>query len=431
MTRRTVARATALEGVGLHLGVPCRLTFLPAPSGAGIVFRRADLPGSPLIAARVEHAVLSERRTQLGKEPVAVHTVEHVLAAVLARELDDVVIELSGPEPPVMDGSAQPFVEALRQGGIAEQAGDVHYLRLRAPVRVCDGDSVYEAIPASSLELDVTIDFPHPLIGRQRGQYQVTAESFERELARARTFGFTYEVDALRAKGLIRGASTQNAVVVGEEGVVDNELRWPDEFVRHKAMDCVGDLALAGARVRARVVAVKPSHRGTVLLVRAMKEAAKDAMKDTITKAPGGSMDVEAIMRVLPHRYPFLLVDRILELDPGKRVVGVKNVTINEPFFQGHFPGHPIMPGVLIIEAMAQVGGMLLLGAIPDPQSKVVYFTSLNNVKFRRPVKPGDQLRCELDVLQVRGSMCKMQGVAKVDGEVVAEAEMGAIVRER
>jgi len=435
MTRRTVARATALEGVGLHLGMPCRLTFLPAPSGAGIVFRRADLPGSPLISARVEHAVLTERRTQLGKDLVAVHTVEHVLAAVLARELDDVVIELSGPEPPVMDGSAQPFVEALRQGGIAEQAGDVHYLQLRTAVRVCDGDSVYEALPAQTLELDVTIDFPHPLIGKQRGKYRVTAESFERELARARTFGFVHEVDALRAKGLIRGASTQNAVVVGENGVVDNELRWPDEFVRHKAMDCVGDLALAGARIRARVQTTRPSHRGTVLLVRAMKEAAREAeadtMKDLTTTETSRIMDVEDIMKVLPHRYPFLLVDRILELDPGKRVVGVKNVTINEPFFQGHFPGHPIMPGVLIIEAMAQVGGMLLLGAIPDPQSKVVYFTSLNNVKWRRPVKPGDQLRFELDMLQVRGLMCKMQGVAKVDGEVVAEAEMGAMVRDR
>ena len=433
MTRRTVARATVLEGVGLHLGVPCRLTFLPAPSGAGIVFRRADLPGAPLIAARVEHAVLTERRTQLGKEPVAVHTVEHVLAAVLARELDDVVIELSGPEPPVMDGSAQPFVEALRQAGIAEQAGDVHYLQLRSPVRICDGESVYEALPASALELDVTIDFPHPLIGKQRGRYRVTADTFERELARARTFGFMHEVDTLRAKGLIRGASTQNAVVVGDDGIVDNELRWPDEFVRHKAMDCVGDLALAGARVRARVQTTRPSHRGTVLLVRAMKEAAREAetMKDLTTSEVSGVMDVEDIMKVLPHRYPFLLVDRILELEPGKRVVGVKNVTINEPFFQGHFPGHPIMPGVLIIEAMAQVGGMLLLGAIEDPQSKVVYFTSLNNVKWRRPVKPGDQLRFELEVLQVRGLMCKMQGVAKVDGEVVCEAEMGAMVRDR
>jgi UDP-3-O-[3-hydroxymyristoyl] N-acetylglucosamine deacetylase/3-hydroxyacyl-[acyl-carrier-protein] dehydratase len=432
MTRRTIARAVSLEGVGLHLGVPCRLTFLPAPSGAGIVFRRADLPGSPLISARVEHAVLTERRTQLGKDPVAVHTVEHVLAAVLARGLDDVVIELSGPEPPVMDGSARPFVEVLREAGIAEQPGDVHYLQLRTAVRVCDGDSIYEATPASDLELDVTIDFPHPLIGRQQGTFRVTADSFEKELAGARTFGFVHEVDALRSKGLIRGASTQNAVVLGDDGVVENSLRWPDEFLRHKALDCVGDLALAGVRIRARVQTTRPSHRGTVLLVRAMKEAARETMKDlTTTSEAARIMDVEDIMKVLPHRYPFLLVDRILELEPGKRVVGLKNVTINEPFFEGHFPGHPIMPGVLIIEAMAQVGGMLLLGAVPDPQSKVVYFTSLNNVKWRRPVKPGDQLRFELDMLQVRGMMCKMQGVAKVDGETVAEAEMGAMVRDR
>lgn len=431
MTRRTVARAASVEGVGLHLGVPCRLTFLPAPSGAGVVFRRSDLPGSPLISARVEHAVLTERRTQLGRDPVAVHTVEHVLAAVFARALDDVVIELSGPEPPVMDGSALPFVALLGEAGIAEQAGSVQHLRLQSPVRVCEGDSEYEAIPASGLELDVTIDFPHPLVGRQQGRYRVTAETFERELAGARTFGFVHEVDALRAKGLIRGASTENAVVLGDDGIIENALRWPDEFVRHKAMDCVGDLALAGARVEACVRATRPSHRGTVLLVRAMKEAAKETMKDLTTSESSGIMDVEDIMKVLPHRYPFLLVDRILEIEAGKRVVGVKNVTINEPFFQGHFPGHPIMPGVLIIEAMAQVGGMLLLGAVPDPQSKVVYFTSLNNVKWRRPVKPGDQLRFELDMLQVRGMMCKMQGVAKVDGEVVAEAEMGAMVRDR
>jgi UDP-3-O-[3-hydroxymyristoyl] N-acetylglucosamine deacetylase/3-hydroxyacyl-[acyl-carrier-protein] dehydratase len=420
-----------VEGVGLHLGVPCRLTVLPAPSGAGIVFRRSDLPGAPLIPARAENAVLTERRTQLGADPISVHTVEHVLAAIFARELDDVVVELSGPEPPVLDGSAWPFLAVLREAGVAEQPGDVQYLTLRAPVRITDGDSVYEASPAGALELDVTIDFPHPLVGRQRGCYRVTPSDFERELAQARTFGFLHEVDALRAKGLIRGASVQNAVVLGDDGVIENTLRWPDEFVRHKALDCVGDLALAGARVRARIRAERPSHRGTVLLVRAMKEAAKDAMKDAMTTERAQTLDVEEIMKVLPHRYPFLLVDRILEIEAGKRVVGVKNVTINEPFFQGHFPGHPIMPGVLIIEAMAQVGGMLLLGAVPDPQSKVVYFTSLNNVKWRRPVKPGDQLRFELDMIQVRGMMCKMHGVAKVDGEVVAEAEMGAMVRDR
>jgi UDP-3-O-[3-hydroxymyristoyl] N-acetylglucosamine deacetylase / 3-hydroxyacyl-[acyl-carrier-protein] dehydratase len=422
VSRRTIAREVHVEGVGLHLGVPCRLTFRPAPSGSGLRFRRADLPGEPEIMANVETAVLTERRTQIGTDPVAVHTVEHVLAAVAGRELDDLEIVLDGPEPPIMDGSAAPFLEALTSAGVAEQPGEACVLQVRTPLRVVDGASVYEVHPAPVLELDVTIDFPHPLIGRQRGCFRVTPSVFGAELARARTFGFVHEVDALRSKGLIQGASTSNAVVLDETAVIDTTLRWPDEFLRHKALDCVGDLALAGARVRARVVATKPSHRGTVLLVRAMREAMAKERR---------VLEIEDIMKVLPHRYPFLLVDRIVEIEAGKRVVGVKNVTINEPFFQGHFPGHPIMPGVLIIEAMAQVGGMLLLGAVPDPESKVVYFTSLNNVKWRRPVKPGDQLRFELDLLQVRGSMCKMAGVAKVDGEIVAEAEMGAMVRDK
>lgn len=422
MSRRTVRRPVSVEGVGLHMGVPCRLTFKAARPGAGIVFRRIDLAGAPSIAARVENAVLTERRTQIGNDPVAVHTVEHVLAAVVGTEIDDVEIELDAPEPPILDGSAEPFLAALAQAGVAEQPGDPCIATLRGPVKVVDGASVYEAYPAKSLELDVTIDFAHPMIGVQRGRYAVTPQTFAQELAPARTFGFVHEVEALRSKGLIRGASTENAVVLGDGGVVDNVLRWPDEFVRHKAMDCVGDLALLGARVGARIVANKPSHRGTVLLVRAIKDS---LARETSV------LGIEEIMKVLPHRYPFLLVDRILEIDPGKRVVGVKNVTINEPFFQGHFPGHPIMPGVLIIEAMAQVGGMLLLGAVDEPQNKVVYFTSLDGVRWRRPVKPGDQLRFELDILQVRGLLCKMKGVAKVDGETVAEAEMGAMVRDR
>ncbi len=433
MSRRTVAQEASISGVGLHLGVSCRLTVRPAPSGAGVAFRRTDLSGAPVIPARADRAVLTERRTQLGADPISVHTVEHVLAAVAGLELDDLIVELDGPEPPIADGSARPFVELLRRAGIAQQAGTVRYFRLTAPVRITDGDSRYEAYPADDLELDVSIDFPHPLVGRQSGRFVVTPELFERELASARTFGFAEEVDALRGRGLIRGGSTQSALVLDEGGVIDNTLRWPDEFVRHKALDCVGDLALAGGRVRARVVAERPSHRGTVLLVRAIIAAATGnggSSKKTVAEETT-VLGIEDIMRVLPHRYPFLLVDRILELEQGKRVVGLKNVTINEPFFQGHFPGHPIMPGVLIIEAMAQVGGVLLLGAIPEPENKVVYFTTLNNVKWRRPVKPGDQLRFELDLLQVRGTVAKMSGVAKVDGEVVAEAEMGAMVRER
>jgi UDP-3-O-[3-hydroxymyristoyl] N-acetylglucosamine deacetylase/3-hydroxyacyl-[acyl-carrier-protein] dehydratase len=424
VSRNTIAGPTSIDGVGLHLGVECRLTFVPAPSGSGIAFKRTDLPGSPVIRAHVDTAVLTERQTQLGNDPVAVHTVEHVLAAVGALEIDDLVVELSGPEPPIVDGSAKPFVDALLAAGIKKQSGAVQYLDLKEPVKFTDGISEYEAFPASDLQLDVLIEFPHKAIGLQHGTWRITPDRFAAELAPARTFGFVHEVEALRSRGLIKGASTKNAVVLDEAGVVETTLRWPDEFVRHKALDCVGDLTLAGGRVRAKIVARRPSHRGTVQLVRAIRAS--------ISKGANvAELGIEDIMKVLPHRYPFLLVDRIVELDPGKRVVGIKNVTINEPFFAGHFPGHPIMPGVLIIEAMAQVGGMLLLGAIEDPQSKVVYFTSLNNVKWRRPVKPGDQLRFELDLLQVRGMVCKMAGVAKVDGEVVAEAEMGAMMRDR
>ena len=434
MSRRTIAAAATVEGIGLHLGQPCRLTFRPAASGAGLRFVRTDRPGSAPIPVHVEHAVEAERRTQLGTGDAALHTVEHVLAAVASQQVDDLTIEMDAPEPPIMDGSAQPFLEALLRAGITEHAGEPEWLDLAEPVRVIDGASVYEAYPSDRLQLQVTIDFPHPLIGRQAGSWDVTRESFVRELAPARTFGFVREVEALRAKGLIQGASTQNAIVLDEQGLVETTLRWPDEFVRHKAMDCVGDLALAGRRVRARVVAHKPSHRGTVTLVREMTRAARPARQESsvsTVSATSTVLGIEDIMKVLPHRYPFLLVDRIIDFEEKKRIVGIKNVTINEPFFQGHFPGHPIMPGVLIVEAMAQVGGMLLMGQIGDPESKVVYFMSLDNVKWRKPVKPGDQLRFELDLTQVRGPVCRMHGVAKVDGEVVCEADMAAMVRDR
>jgi len=420
--RHSIQSAVTLEGIGLHLGRTCRLTFRPADGGTGIVFRRMDLDGQPEIPARIEHAVLSERRTQLGDGEAGLHTVEHVLAAVAAHRIDDLVIEMDGPEPPILDGSAQPYFEALRCARIADRPGTVQYLALRRPVTLVEGESKYEVLPAPELSLRVTVDFPHPLIGRQTCDVTVTPETFARELAPARTFGFVREVEALRAKGLIRGASVDNAVVLDDEGVVGSALRWPDEFARHKTMDCVGDLALAGCRLRARVIAIKPSHRGTITLVRKLVNHAATETR---------MLDIEDIIKILPHRYPFLLVDRILELEERKRVVGIKNVTINEPFFQGHFPGHPIMPGVLIVEAMAQVGGMLLLGSVADPENKVVYFMSLDNVKWRKPVKPGDQMRFELEVVQIRGRVCRMRGVTRVDGDVVCEADMAAMVVDR
>jgi UDP-3-O-acyl N-acetylglucosamine deacetylase len=239
--RRTIARPIGLEGIGLHLGQQSRLTFRPAPDGAGVVFRRIDLDGGPEIPARIAHARLTERRTSLGLGIAELHTVEHVLAAIAGAAIDDVIIEIDGPEPPILDGSAGPFWDALLEAGTVERATAADYLELPEPVRVIDGESVYEAHPASDLELDVTIDFPHPVIGRQHGEYVITPSSFARDLARARTFGFLTEVETLRGKGLIQGASTANTVVLDEARTIDTVLRWPDEFVRHKALDCLGD----------------------------------------------------------------------------------------------------------------------------------------------------------------------------------------------
>ena len=424
--RRSVREKASLSGTGMHTGARTEASFLPAAAGQGIVFRRVDLPSRPEIPARLTEVEAVERRTAIGRGAATIHTVEHVLAAVAAHEIDDLVIELSGPEPPILDGSVLPYFEALAQAGPVDVGGEPVVLTVQAPFTVTEGDAQYVVAPAKSFRLTVSIEWPHPLIGRQAGSYEVTAESFRTELAPARTFGFTSEVAALQAKGLIKGASHDNAILLDERGVVNGKkLRWPDEFVRHKAADIVGDLALTGARIRAHVVATKPSHSGNVALARALSRAGKR------TGVP--AIDIGRILDVLPHRYPFLLVDRILEIEGHQRIVGIKNVTINEPFFQGHFPGHPIMPGVLIIEAMAQVGGMLLMSHFEgqNVEDKVVYFMSLDNVKFRRPVVPGDQIRFELEMVQFRGKTCRMKGQGFVDGQVVAEAEMMAMVIDR
>lgn len=422
MARRTIERDASLTGIGLHTGVATTATCRPAPSGRGIVFRRTDLPGQPEIPAKLDEVAETERRTALGKGDQTIHTVEHLLAAVAALEIDDLTIDIDGPEPPIADGSFAPYVTLLQQAGSASHAGDPVIYKVTAPFQVTEGDATYVVSPAKNLRLTTTIEWKHPLIGRQVGSYDVTPQGFATELAGARTFGFASEVESLRARGLIRGASTENAVVLSEDAVVDTTLRWPDEFVRHKAGDIVGDLALLGGRVHAHVIATKPWHQGNIALARGIAR--------TSSKTGAPVIDIGRIQDVLPHRYPFLLVDRIVEVEGKTRIVGIKNVTINEPFFQGHFPGHPIMPGVLIIEAMAQVGGMLVLGT-EDISNKVVYFMSLDKVKFRRPVLPGDQLRCEVEMLQFKGKTCRMRGVAFVDGQVVAEAEMMARVVDR
>jgi UDP-3-O-[3-hydroxymyristoyl] N-acetylglucosamine deacetylase/3-hydroxyacyl-[acyl-carrier-protein] dehydratase len=277
------------------------------------------------------------------------------------------------------------------------------------------------ATRSDALRISATIDFAHPAIGRQFGSFAVDEDAFRRELAPARTFGFKADAEALRARGLARGASLENTVVLDEKGVMNDGLRFDDEFLRHKIGDIVGDLALLGARVRAHVVAERPSHKGNVALASALRAEQRRTAREPV-------LDAARIMQCLPHRYPMLLVDRVTEIEKGKRIVGLKNVTINEPFFQGHYPGHPIMPGVLIVEAMAQVGGLLLMNDLENADEKVVYFMTMDNVKFRRPVVPGDTLVFELEVLQLRRGVCKMRGRGLVEGKVAAEAEFMASI---
>ncbi|HUG26994.1 MAG TPA: UDP-3-O-acyl-N-acetylglucosamine deacetylase [Gemmatimonadales bacterium] len=424
MPRGTLAGSMTCTGPGLHTGVVTTVTCLPAASGAGIVFRRMDLPGSPVVRARLDQVTATERRTALGAEPVTIHTVEHLLAAVAALELDDLEIEVDGPELPILDGSFEPWREGLAGAGRVDAPGTPSRYTVTRPFTVRDGDSEYAVEPEpGTLELRTTIEWDHPLIGLQVGHWTMSAETFARELAAARTFGFVHEVEELRRRGLLQGGTLESAVVLNAQGVVSGALRWPDEFVRHKTGDILGDLALLGGRVDARITALRPSHRGNIALARAIERTAR--------RSGTMSMDINRILEVIPHRYPFLLVDRIVEVIDNRKIVGLKNVTINEPFFQGHFPGHPIMPGVLIVESMAQVGGFLLLEAVEDVHDKVVYFMSMDGVKFRRPVLPGDQLRLEVEMLQFRGKTCKMRGEAFVEGQLVCEAEMMARVVDR
>ena len=423
MPRRTLAAEATLCGVALHTGAFATVRLLPAPSGAGIAFRRVDL-GAAVVPARVHRVGATERRTALGADGASVSTVEHLMAAATALGIDDMLVEVDAPELPIADGSFAPWIALLQQAGMAEQPGEPWRYRVKAPFELAEGGSRYRVEPADSFRLTVAVEWDHPLIGRQQGSWPVDGETFTREIAPARTFGFQREAEALRARGFALGGAVDNVIVLSDDGVLGTELRWPDEFVRHKAGDIIGDLALVGGRIAAHIIAERPSHQGNVALARRLVRIA--------TREGGGTvLDIGRIMEVLPHRYPFLLVDRIVELEPERRVVAIKNVTINEPFFVGHFPGHPIMPGVLIDEAMAQAGGVLVMDRVPDPASKVVYFMSLDNVKFRRPVVPGDQLRLEIELLQNRGRTLRMRGEAYVDGQLAAEAEMMARVVDR
>jgi UDP-3-O-[3-hydroxymyristoyl] N-acetylglucosamine deacetylase / 3-hydroxyacyl-[acyl-carrier-protein] dehydratase len=424
--QRTISEPRELQGVGLHTGRPVTLRILPAEVQTGIRFRRVDLENEPEIPADVGHVVDVDRGTTLGVDGARVQTVEHLLSSLAGANIDNVVIELDGPEPPAGDGSATVFVEAIASAVPVEQDAPAKLIEVGSPLSVEDGGSSYVVSPSTGFEVSATIRFDHPSIGRQFASTEVDPVSYPLEIAPARTFGFAREVEALRSRGLAQGGSIDNAVVLTETGIHEGiTLRYPDEFARHKLLDLIGDLALLGGRLRAHVVAQRPSHRGNIALAR---EILADAERRALARP---ILNIQQILQYLPHRYPFLLVDRVVEYEEKKRIVGLKNVTINEPFFVGHFPGHPIMPGVLIIEAMAQVGGLMLMESIENPEEKIVYFMALDNVKWRRPVTPGDQIRFDVEVLQIRGRTARMKGVGTVDGQVVAEAEMMARIVDR
>ena len=423
--QKTLSGDAALSGVGVHSGEESNVRIRPAETDTGIVFRRTDLEGAPEIPGDLDHVVGTELGTTLGVDDTRILTVEHLMAALFARGVTNAVVEVDGPELPIGDGSFGSWIEALDEAGVVEQDAEAPVLTLKEPVSVeVDGGASYVVAPAESFRISGTIDYPHDAIGRQYGSFEVTEESFAEEIAPARTFGFKADAEALWERGLAGASSLENSVILDDDGVMNDELRFPDEFLRHKVGDIVGDLALLGSRIRAHVVANRPSHKGNVELGRALRDHARKESRTAI-------VDVQRIMEYLPHRYPMLLVDRIVDFEEGKRIVGIKNVTINEPFFQGHYPGHPIMPGVLIIEAMAQVGGLLLMDVVENPEDKVVYFMSLDEVKWRRPVTPGDQLVFELEMLNFRRTVCKMKGTGYVEGNVVAEAELMARIMDR
>jgi UDP-3-O-[3-hydroxymyristoyl] N-acetylglucosamine deacetylase/3-hydroxyacyl-[acyl-carrier-protein] dehydratase len=462
--QRTVQAPSQFAGVGLHTGNRSTIEFHPAPENYGIRFVRTDLPGSPEIPAVVDHVTDISRGTTLSIGNASVHTVEHVLAAVVGLEIDNVRIELSANEPPIGDGSAIPYVEALQKAGFQDQKAERLYLIVDETVSYSNEAKGVEivALPLpNDYRVTVMVDYNNPALGSQHTGLFSLEKEFVPEFASARTFCFLHEVEMLRDQGLIRGGNLDNAIVIvdrelgdpelralseklgitssvilGTNGVLNNNaLRYRNEPARHKLLDLIGDLALVGAPLQAQILAARPGHASNVEFAKKLRKL--NEKKSMLRKYSASSQkdilfDITAIERIMPHRYPMLLVDRILSMDlteGAETITGLKNVTYNEPFFNGHFPGRPVMPGVLILEAMAQAGGMLLLNAIDDPQSKLIFFMAIDKAKFRKPVTPGDQLIFELTMIRKRGKTFVMQGQAKVEGQLVAEAEfMAAIV---
>jgi UDP-3-O-[3-hydroxymyristoyl] N-acetylglucosamine deacetylase/3-hydroxyacyl-[acyl-carrier-protein] dehydratase len=424
--QNTLGKSASLTGSSLHTGKDVTLTIHPAPPGHGWKFRRSDLADQPTIDAIVENVKTVERATTLGEGSVKVHTVEHVLSALAGLGVDNAIIEMDSNEPPIGDGSAKLFVDLIREAGIVEQPAPRTAFEISEPIHLeTKSGSLLTIVPDSAFRVSCTNVGPD---GRFAQFYstEITPAIYEKEIAPARTFVFYEDVKPLMDKGLIKGGSLENAIVVRGESVLSKEpLRFREEFARHKILDIVGDLALFGRPIRGHVIAIKPGHGANTELARLLsKQYAKAlSMVPPAITPKGDVLDAGGVMQFLPHRYPFLMLDRLVSADGEKSAVGVKSVTINEWYFQGHFPGHPVMPGVLQLEAMAQVGSILLMKATNNP-GKIGYFMSADSVKFRKPVIPGDTLFIEVEIVTRKRLVVKAKGRCLVNNEVVSEAEM-------
>ncbi len=458
--QRTIEKEVTLTGVGLHTGQDVTMKFVPAPENHGYVFKRVDLEGAPIIAADANYVVATQRGTNLEKNGIEIRTSEHVLAALVGLEIDNVLIELNAPEPPIMDGSSKFFVEALEKAGVVTQEKEREEYIVKEVISYKDEESGSEItiIPSEEYQIATMVDFGTKVLGTQNATLDHISD-FKKEISEARTFSFLHEIEMLLDHGLIKGGDLNNAIVyvdkeisestmnklrkafnktdisVKPNGILDNlTLHQPNEAARHKLLDVIGDLALAGTRIRGKVIANKPGHYVNTQFAKKLSKIIKLEKRNKVPVYDLNQpplMDIHQIMAMLPHRPPFLLIDRILELSDS-HVVGMKNVTMNEPFFVGHFPDAPVMPGVLQVEAMAQTGGILVLSTVPDPENYLTFFMKIDNVKFKQKVLPGDTLtfHCSL-ITPIRRGICHMKAYAYANGKLVSEAELMAQIAKK